>query len=104
MYAAGDTASITWNASLFIKLRVYSWINSTFLNLSDTTEGKLYQQHNVTVTNQGNTIFHQQNISWFYDDDSIDPPMWFYGYEVVLNFLPVSGEIYIVTVTYEVYY
>ena len=104
MYAASDTASIIWNASLFIKLRVYSWINSTFLGLGDTDEGKLYQQHNVTVTNQGNTIFTQQNISWFYDDDSIDPPLWFYGYEVVLNFLPQVGEIYIVTVTYEVYW
>ena len=93
-----------WNASVAIKLRCWTWFNSTLTGVSTTNEGKLYQRHNVTVTCAGTTIFSQQNFTWFYDDDTLDPPLWFYGYEVILNFLPVSGEIYTVTVTYEVFY
>lgn len=103
-YGPDFSHSIDWNGSVFIKLRVYSWLNSTFLGLSTLAEGKSYQQHNITVISLGVLIFTQQNITWFYSDDSIDPPLWFYGYEVVLNFLPLSGTVYTVTVTYEIFY
>jgi len=91
-------------AGYSIKLRCWTWINSTFLGLSTTNEGKLVQKHNVTVRSQGDIIFSQQNFTWFYDSDAIDPPMWFYGYEVVLNFIFNQGQTYIATVEYEVYY
>ena len=105
LYSSSDTHAIEWNASLFIKLRCYTYFNSTLTGASDTDDGKNYQRHNITVTNfNGTILFSQQNFTWFYDDDSIDPPMWFYGYEVVLNFLPEEGQVYTVTVTYEVFY
>ena len=98
-----DTSNIDWNESVAIKLRVYTWFNSTLTGVSTTNEGKLYQRHSVTVTNLGSTIFSQQNFTYFYSDQ-IEPFVWYYGYEVVLNFLPVAGEIYTVVVTYEIYW
>ena len=99
-----DSSTIDWNASLFIRLRCYTWFNSTLTGASTTNDGKNYQRHNIIVTNSSATVFSQVNFTYFYADDSIDPPMWYYGYEVVLNFLPVAGTIYTVTITYEVYY
>ena len=103
-YGYEDNYVHDWNTSVSIKLRCYTWFNSTLTGAIDAADGKNYQRHNITVTNIGNTTFSQQNLTYFYSDDSIDPPMWYYGYEVVLNFLPVSGNIYIVTVIYEVFY
>ena len=103
-YGYEDNYNIDIYANGSIKLRCYTWFNSTLTGASDTNDGKNFQQHNVTVINMGTTIFSQQNFTWFYDDDSINPPMWYYGYEVVLNFLPLEGQVYTVTVTYEVYY
>ena len=103
-YGYEDNYNIDIYANGSIKLRCYTWFNSTLTGASDTNDGKNFQQHNVTVINMGTTIFSQQNFTWFYDDDSINPPMWYYGYEVVLNFLPLEGQVYTVTVTYEVWY
>ena len=103
-YGYEDPQIYEWNASVAIKLRCYTWFNSTLTGAIDETDGKNYQQHNVIVTDFNGTVFSQQNFTWFYADDSIDPPMWFYGYEVVLNFLPEVGMIYTVTVTYEIWW
>ena len=100
-----ETQVHEWNVSVAIKLRCYTWFNSTLTGAADLAEGKNFQRHNVTVTDiADNIVFSQENFTYFFSDDSIDPPMWFYGYEVVLNFLPLNGEIYTVTVTYEVFH
>lgn len=99
----GDT--FEWEAGVAIKLIVYSWFNSTLTGASDSAEGKLYQRHNVTVTNRaGVEIFTQANFTYVACDTGIDPPLWFYSYSVVLNFLPAYLVSYLVTVTYEVFY
>ena len=99
-----ETLVYDWYANSSIKLRCWTWFNSTLTGASDTNDGKNFQQHRVNVSSLGESVFSQQNFTWFYDDDTLDPPLWFYGYEVVLNFLPLEGQIYTVTVTYEVWY
>ena len=93
-----------WNASVAIKLRVSTLFNETLTGAVDTTDGKRFQRHNVTVTSAGSPVFSQQNFTWAYDDNGIYPDLWLYAYDVVLNFQPVGGEIYTVVVTYEIYW
>lgn len=96
---------VEWNASVFIKLRCTTIFNNTLIGAIDTDDGKLYQQHSVIVTtpSESEPVFSQQNFT-YYSANTVLEPMWYYEYEVVLNFLPVGGEIYTVTVTYEIYW
>ncbi len=98
-----ESGIFEWNASVGIKLKCWTYFNSTLTGAEDTNDGKNYQQHSVTVTSAGQTIFSQQNFTYSNAYPEEDP-MWVYAYDVVLNFLPVSGAIYTVTVTYEVFY
>ena len=102
-YEYDEVSSLEWNESVGIKLKVWTWFNSTLTGVGSTNEGKLYQRHSVNVTNLGTTVFSQQNFTYsnVYTDSA---PMWYYVYEVVLNFLPVGGEIYSVVVTYEIFW
>jgi hypothetical protein len=94
-----------WNASIGIKLRCYSWLNSSLLLLDFPDEGYNYQRHNVTVTQSNGTIvFNQENFTCTGGETWALNPMWKYYYDVVLDFLPAYGEIYTVTVTYEVWW
>lgn len=105
-YHLYDEANIfAWNVSVAMKLHCFTWFNSTLVGATDTDDGKNYQRHSVNVTdNLGGSVFSQQNFTYYSADDGIDPPLWFYEYYVVLNFLPVEGEYYTVTVTYEIYW
>ena len=98
-----NISAVEWNASVFIKLRVGVFLNHTLVDVVDITGGKNHIRLNVSVTSITATLFSQQNLTYFGYDDLFDP-IWYYMYEVVLNFLPQSGEIYIVTITYEVFY
>jgi hypothetical protein len=102
-YPDGRNNIIDWNASVFIRLNVWCWLNSTLVGIDNTNEGKLYIRHNVTVVqNNGTIVFSQQNFTYSNAYPDADP-MFYYSYNEVLNFVPVAGEIYTVTVTYEVY-
>lgn len=99
-----DDESYIWNASVGIKLRVWTMFNSTLTGAGSTAEGQLMQRHNVTVTNrQGDTIFSQANFTYF-DVSLAADPIWAYAYDVVLNFLPAALQSYTATITYEVWY
>lgn len=93
-----------WNVSVAIKLRCYTNFNSTLTGASSTTEGKNYQRHNVTVTDSNDAIVFSQNNFTYTGVSTVFAPMWLYDYEVVLNFLPDYGQVYTVTVTYEVFW
>ena len=103
VYEPDQSYIINWNTSGSIMLRCYAFLNSTLTGAIDEADGKNYQQHNVIVTSGGQTVFSQQNFT-FYNFEDLADPMWYYGYEVVLNFLPQTGSLYTVTVTYEVFY
>ena len=92
-----------WDVGVGIKLYVYTLFNSTLTGASDSNEGKLLQQHSVIVTSAGQTIFSQQNFTYTVFSDA-DDPMWDYGYFLILDFLPQQGQIYKVTVTYEIWW
>jgi hypothetical protein len=100
-----ESSEVSWNVSIFIKLTVRTWFNSTLTGSSDFTEGKNHHRHNITVTRSNGTIvFSQSNFTYGGCYPAINPPMWLYYYDVILNFLPEYGEIYTVTITYEVFY
>ena len=99
-----ESSIFDWNASIFIKLSCWTWFNSTLTGAIDWEDGKNYLRHRVDVTTINGTVFSQQNFTFANAFPAIDPPMWYYEYEVILNFLPVAGEIYTVTIDYEVYY
>jgi hypothetical protein len=104
-YTSDESLIFEWNVSVAIKLNCWTWFNSTLTGAATGAEGKNYQQHSVDVTQtNGTSVFSQQNFTYFYVDTGIDPPLWFYGYEIVLNFLPNYGETYTATVIYEVYW
>ena len=93
-----------WNVSVFIRLRVFAWMNNSLVGATDLEDGWNYQRLNVTVTiDNGTTVFSQQNFTTFVKYDTYDP-MWSYQYYVILNFLPDYGWIYTATITYEIYW
>ena len=98
-----ETSTFDWNASLFIKLISWTHFNNTLVGAINEADGQNYQLHNVTVTNARTTVFSQENFTYVTVQD-IGFPLWTYAYEVVLNFIPEQGQIYTVTVTYEVFY
>ena len=102
-YDESSECEIYTNTS--IKLEVWTWQNSTLTGATDWTEGKKYQRHSVNVNiGNGTLVFSQQNFTYEYCFPAIDPPLWYYGYSVVLNFLPDYGQIYTATITYEIYW
>lgn len=105
VYEDWDPIILDWEVGVAIKLRVYTWFNSTLTGAGSLAEGKLLQRHSVNVTDSFDvSVFSQQNFTYYDATDAIAPPMWFYVYDVVLNFIPSSGMIYTVTIIYEVYW
>ncbi len=94
---------VEWNASVGIKLRCWTHFNYTFNQVASVEIGKNYQRHNITVTLQGETVFSQENFT-FGAGISGPPDLYAYGYDVVLNLIPVAGAVYVVNVSYEIYY
>lgn len=93
-----------WNASLFIRLRIWTWLNNSVVGAVDLDDGENYQRLNATVTAiNGTTVFNQQNLTFFVSYDT-ENPMWLYQHYVVLDFLPDYNQIYTATVTYEVFH
>lgn len=97
-----DDYTLNWSAGVAMKLRCYTILNTTLTGAIDEADGQNYQRHSVVVTSAGTTVFSQQNFTYYDVTPWEDIPQ--YEYEVVLNFLPVGGEIYTVVVTYEIYW
>ena len=86
-----------------ITLAVFCWINGTDTGISSLAEGLNIMRHNVTVIcNNGTTIFSQQNFTYITGADA-GAPMYFYRHDVILDFVPSYGGIYITIVTFEIY-
>ncbi len=98
-----EPSSLDWYTNASIKLVCFAHLNTTHVGAISEPDGKNYIQHNVTVFSAGVLIFSQQNFTYVTVQD-IGAPMLRYVYSVILNFVPVSGMIYTVTVTYEVFY
>jgi len=102
-YEAGDSLLFTWNASVGIRLVVYTRLNSTFTGIPDKDSWGPYQRLNVTMAqNNGTVVFSQENITTFYTSSAFGE-IYRYGFMFVLEYLPLMNMIYKVTITYEVY-
>ena len=96
--------TLDWTVGVAARINVFTFFNSTLTGVSSRTEGKLYQRHYVIVTDSSDaTIFSLQNFTYSYSDET-NWPLYFYEYYAVLDFLPISGEIYTITIMYEIYY
>lgn len=96
--------TLEWAAGPAIKLRVYSWANGTLVGAGSANEAKNYFKHNVSVVDVHSAVmFEKQNFT-YYDHFEEASPMWLYFYDVVIDFIPISGQTYYVTIFYEVYY
>ena len=86
-----------------ITLAVFCWLNGTYAGVSSLAEGQTVIKHNVSVAlTNGTVIFSQQNFTYNIGGDG-NAPMYFYRYDIDLDFEPLSGQIYTVTVIYEVF-
>jgi len=96
------TYNVTGGASL--KMRVDTTLNATLTGATDLEDGRNYFRTNVTVTSLGIIVFSQQNLTSLVTEDDLSDPIYYYEYDVVLNFILESGQFYTVTVIYEVFY
>jgi len=87
-----------------ITIYVDCWLNGTLTGADSLEAGKSYLRHSVNLASPENSsIFSQQNFTYSDGSDS-QAPMYFYIYNVTLDFTPVSGVSYTVTIDYDVYY
>ena len=97
------TPTLEVNASTSISLRVGCWLNSTYAGVASLAEGQTVIRHSVSVlSSNGSVIWSQQNFTYQSGVDAL-APMYHYDYDVTLDFVPVSGVVYTVTVIYEVF-
>ena len=95
-----DVFEIPSNETLTIA--VYSWLNRTYLGLSDFEQGKNVLRHSIIVSYPSVTVFTQQNFTYATGTDANDP-MYFYKYNITLSCFNVYGTIYTVDVIYEIF-
>jgi len=98
----GVPSPFNWTAGLFMQVRLETRLNATLTGASDLTDGKNYLKHSITVSNYSATVFSQQNFT--YRSSADVSGIYYYSYEVILNFSPLSGTIYTIAITYEVYW
>ena len=104
VYSTDPTITFSWNSSVGIKIRVYTWLNNTLVGADDIADGRNYHRHTISVVDElDNSIWGKNNITYYLDEDTQDP-MYFYAYEVILGFVPQSGKTYTTSILYEIYY
>lgn len=89
-----------------IKLLTYAWMNSTLTGASSGANGWNYVSCNCTVKNStGDVVFNiYPNMTHDSVDTGIDPPLWLYGWEDILNFKTAYGQTYNVTISFFVFW
>lgn len=86
----------------FLKFRIETRMNSTLTGATDLTDGKNYFRHNLTVTiYDGSTVFSQENFT--YHNSADVSGIYYYSYEVILNFAVQVGFVYSCYITYEIF-
>ena len=94
---------IPWNVSQAIRILIWSALNKTLVDVEGLEAGKNYIRHSVTVTNSLDAeVFTQQNLTHDYAMSDVD--LYWYRMAVILDFSPLSGELYTVLLICEVYY
>ena len=100
-----DTSNFEIPIGSAIRLMVHCWLNSTLVGASSLADGKNYIQHSAIVElGNGTVIFNLQNFTYNGGDAGINPPLYYYEYYVILDFISEAGLIYTVTITQEVFW
>ena len=99
-----DSATIEVNFTANTALRVGPTftLNHSVHSLANIDEGLNIIRSNVTVYNITGLVFSENNITMVSGGNQTATTYWYYAYSA-FDFLIVMGEIYTVTVTYEIY-
>jgi len=102
---SSDSKIITKNYTANTALRVGPTftLNHTLHGLANIAEGLNIIRSNVTVYNITGLVFSENNITMVSGGDQTATTYWYYAYSA-FDFLIAMGEIYTVTITYEVFY
>jgi hypothetical protein len=97
------TTSFNWTIGLGIKLLVGCWLNTTQTGVTDEAEALNVIRVNCTVSALDGIVWSKDNMTFSYKL-TIYHPMWYMVYGDTLEVLPAQGNVYTVTVTYEVFW
>jgi len=103
IYSTSENDTFIVDQGLSIRFDVRVMVNYTFLGVSAEAALNLIRL-NLTVTVLNNITFSIQNMTYNYVGGDYGDGVWWYSFVDILNFQTDYGTIYIVTVTYEVYY
>lgn len=87
-----------------IRLQPSARINHTLHSLGDYDDAKAIMRLNVTVWHLDEVIFSKQNLTLEGAEGVATATTWWIAYEVVLDFLIQEYQIYVIELTYEIYY
>jgi len=93
--------TVVSNASLRLDVRVT--VNYTLLGVSDP-DLLNYIRVNLTVTESDIVTYSISNMTYDYLGGDLGDGLYWYSFVDILNFQTVSGAIYEIQITYEVYY
>lgn len=94
---------LSMNESKYLRLRVYVNLNQTLVGAASLADGKNFLRVNVSVSNNlGSIVFSLDNMT--YEGGHDYTTYYQYWYVNILNFTPLSGELYSIIINYEVYY
>ena len=99
-----ESTTIEWEVGYGVRIYIFAWMNSTLTGSASLADGVDDQRMNITVTRGTTEVDNQDDITCFYYTSVFDAEMWYYGFEVVLDILPVAGATYTIGITYEVYW
>lgn len=97
-----ESSTVEVNDSLALKIVPFFVINHTFHELTDIAEAKAIIRGSIEMTLLGETLFSQTNMTYS-DTGDVGATCWWLSYYVIAPIILLSGQIYTVTVTYEIY-
>jgi len=103
-YYSSDNIQLEKNLTGYVWLQIYCWFNRSLAGIPNSLpQGLILIRHTATVTqSNGTVVFSQINFTKTASNQAFDP-LWWIRYDVVLAFIPIAGETYTATITYEVY-
>ena len=105
-YSSGDDTTIDLfsGGGYHLRLIIYSYLNRSYMGLPEPwNQGHRYIQHDITVSNPSAVVFSQQNFTYDAFGGTADPVEW-YKHSIILDFVPIDGEIYTAVLFCEVFY
>ena len=108
-----NSSQIEIEAGYSLRLDVRVIVNCTFLNVAEGNGSDYsasehpvlnYIRLGLVVTTSSATVFELTNMTYDVLGGDLGGGLWYYSFVDILNFTTIAGEIYITTITYEIYY